>query len=250
VNARDAIEDVGHIRLGTSCCHLNAEAAAGHADAVPGDYVRLAIVDDGCGMAPEVLARIFEPFYTTKGVGHGTGLGLATVYGAVRQNHGFVGVTSVPGAGTTFEVYLPRHNGVQNAVRPRAEARPAPHGCETILVVEDEPAILRLITRALTAHGYTVLGAAGPAEALRLSTEHRQAVHLLVTDLVMPDMNGHDLAARLQSTRPAMRHLFMSGYAGTTNARLLPGGGAAEFIAKPFAVSEFATKVREVLDGV
>ena len=172
----------------------------------------LAVSDDGCGMDKETLAHIFEPFFTTKGVGKGTGLGLATVYGIVKQNNGFINVYSEPGQGTTFTIYLPRHAGKAEQARTEGAAEPAARGHETILLVEDEPAILKLTTRMLEQLGYTVLAASTPGEAIRLAREHAGEIHLLMTDVVMPEMNGRDLARNLLSLYPHLKCLFMSGY--------------------------------------
>ncbi|MCX5742784.1 MAG: PAS domain S-box protein [Proteobacteria bacterium] len=245
INARDAIADVGRILLSTSNITLDAAGSAAHVDALPGDYVRLTVVDTGRGMTPEVLARIFEPFFTTKAIGEGTGLGLATVYGAIRQNHGFITVASTPEEGTTFEVYLPRGTRVHEAAALATSVAALPRDHETVLVVEDEPSLLRVTTRALVSLGYVVLGAGGPAEATRIALAHGGAIDLLLTDVVMPQMNGRDLAAQLTSARPGLKALFMSGYSG----QLLGAVAMERLLAKPFSLGALATAVRAVLDG-
>ncbi|MEO7996998.1 MAG: PAS domain-containing protein [Gemmatimonadaceae bacterium] len=249
VNARDAITGVGQVTLSTGNCTFDETFAEEHADAAPGDYVKLSVGDNGSGMSAEVMARIFEPFFTTKDVGEGTGLGLATVYGAVRQNRGFVTVSSIVGTGTVFDIYLPRHFGDHEVVAAPRPAVPAPRGRETILVVEDEAAVLQMIDKALTAQGYTVLMTARAADALAVVASHAGDIHLLLTDVVMPELSGVDLAERLIAVRPRMRVLYMSGFARDRN-----GGGESlaagrQFLAKPFTVGTLAAKIREVLDA-
>jgi CheY-like chemotaxis protein len=199
-------------------------------------------------MDPETLAHVFEPFFTTKPVGAGTGLGLATVYGIVKQNRGFIEVRSAPGTGTTFRIFLPRVAG--DVTAPAAGAAPSerPGGFETILLVEDEAVVSRTVRRVLEKYGYAVLSAATPDEARRLAAGHPGEIHLLLTDIIMPDMNGQELAVHLMAQRPLMKRLFMSGYTGT-----IIGAGSVfnedrEFLAKPFSREELAQKVREVLD--
>ena len=247
VNARDAIADVGAITVATTNCTVDAEFAA-HISAKLGDYVRLTVRDNGCGMDEGILARVFEPFFTTKAVGVGTGLGLSTVYGAVRQNDGFVTVASEPGLGATFEVYLPRFVGTIPIEVPPVAGAAAGTCWETILLAEDEPSILKLASKVLTTAGYTVLAAATPEEALRLAAEHSGEIHLLLTDVVMPGMNGQELARALLSLRPKLLRLFMSGYPADTMAEsgFLPEG--VSFIQKPFVVADLRAKVRETLD--
>jgi PAS domain S-box-containing protein len=247
VNARDAIADVGAVDIATTNCSLDAVFCAWHPDAVPGDYVRLSVGDDGCGMTREVLSRIFEPFFTTKAVGQGTGLGLATVYGAIRQNNGFITAVSAPNKGTTFDLYLPRHIGTTETAAP-AVVVPQMLGRETILVVEDEAAVLRMTTRTLEAHGYTVLAANGPDEAIRLAGEHAGAFDLLLTDVVMPGLNGWDLAETLLATHPKLKVLFMTGFAAATRPGHATPVDGAQFISKPFDLATMTSKVRAVLD--
>jgi PAS domain S-box-containing protein len=249
VNARDAIAGVGKVTIETENATLDNAYCAEHLGFVPGDYVRLAVSDDGCGMDKDTQARLFEPFFTTKPMGHGTGLGLSTVYGIVKQNHGFINVYSEPGVGTTFTIYLPRHTHEGESAQAARTADLASGGQETVLVVEDDVAVLQVTTRMIAGQGYMVLAASTPAEAIRLATEHAGAIHLLVTDVVMPEMNGRDLARDLLDRCPNMKCLFTSGYP----ADLIADQGALDagvhFINKPFSVRDLAAKVRQVLDG-
>jgi two-component system cell cycle sensor histidine kinase/response regulator CckA len=250
VNARDAIADVGSMTISTSNCVIDAPAclALTHRDATPGEYVRLTVSDSGCGMSSEVLEQIFEPFFTTKAVGEGTGLGLSTVYGALRQNNGFITVVSAPDQGTTFDIYLPRCECRMQVAETSGATALAPSGRETVLLVEDDPAVLRMTTKALEERGYTVLCAGGPGEAIRTADEHAGEIDLLLTDVIMPEMNGRDLVDTLLSTRPRLKYLFMSGFPARGSSGHHTLMEAAHFIAKPFALMTFAAKVREVLD--
>ena len=247
VNSRDAISDSGSITIETGNCTLDQDYCAAHQGSVDGEYVRLLVGDDGCGMDKQTLSHIFEPFFTTKQVGLGTGLGLATVYGAVKQNNGYINVDSKPGAGTAITIYLPRHR--DKSERPHLEgAAPAGRGRGTILLVEDEPAILKMTMEILQKQGHTVLAAATSTEAVRLAREHPGEIHLLITDVVMPDMNGRSLAQKLVSLYPRLKCLFMSGYTADVIAHqgmLEPG---TQFIQKPFSIRELAEMVHTTLD--
>ena len=248
VNARDAIAGVGKVTIETGNVCFDEAYCANHAGSVSGDYVMLAVSDNGCGMDEETMRNLFDPFFTTKEVGKGTGLGLATVYGIVKQNNGYINVYSEPGRGTTFKIYLPRHGaGVVEAEPARSTDFHLGRG-ETVLMVEDEPALLAMGKAMLEKLGYTVLGAADPAQALRLAHEHTGEIHLLMTDLVMPQMNGRDLAERLMSDRPAMKCLFMSGYTANVIAHHGVLDARVHFIQKPFSIKDLGAKVREVLD--
>jgi PAS domain S-box-containing protein len=250
VNSRDAISGQGRITIATANQPLDAAACTQFAEAVPGDYVLLGVSDTGCGMTKEVLARIFEPFFTTKGVGQGTGLGLATVYGIVKQNHGFITVQSHPDKGTAFHIFLPRHAGATDAAQAQAQAVELPRSKgETVLLVEDELTILSLSRRLLERLGYTVLVANSPLAALRLAGKHDDKIHLVVTDVVMPEMSGRELAQRLLAERPKLKTLFMSGYTADIIARQGVLEEGLNFIQKPFTSEALATKVRQVLDG-
>ena len=248
VNARHAISDVGVITIATANRVIDDAFCAVHADAMPGHYVRLTVQDTGCGMDAVTLSRIFEPFFTTKPRGEGTGLGLASVYGAVRQNDGFITVDSTPGQGTTFAIYLPRDTSWLAAVHRSGAVEAVGRGTETVLLVEDEPAMLRLVTRSLGGQGYTVLAADGPSAALRLAEEHPGDIHLLLTDVVMPAMNGRDLAAAIRKVRPGIRQLFMSGHAADVITHRGMLQHEVPFIQKPFVPGTLAVRVREVLD--
>jgi len=248
VNARDAIGDVGRITIETGNTVLDATDCADHPGFVPGEFVLLSVSDNGQGMEKEVLDHIFEPFYTTKEVDKGTGLGLATVYGIVTQNNGFINVDSVPGQGTTVNIYLPRHTGVVDN-KPPEDRVPAPEGRgETILVVEDDLSILDLTREMLSSLDYHVLAADKPARALELSETHTGRIHLLVTDVIMPEMNGRELAAQLQARDTNMKCLFMSGYTADVIAPhgvLEPG---VRFIQKPFSRTDLAAAIRQILE--
>lgn len=247
VNARDAIKGVGSITIATGNASFDDTYCTHHAEFKPGDYAMLTVSDSGCGMEEETLGRIFEPFFTTKEVGLGTGLGLSTVYGIVKQNHGFVDVSSKIGEGTTFKIYLARHRG-QAADAPTEDNRELPKSMgETVLVVEDETAVLELVRGILERLGYTVLTACAPAEAMRLVSEHAGEIDLLVTDVILPELTGKELAEQIRSKRPAMKCLFMSGYTQDVIAYRGMLEEGAQFIMKPFSMRGLANKVRAVL---
>ncbi len=248
VNARDAITNVGTITIATANCPLDHDILGRSPDARPGEFVRLTVRDTGCGMDAAMFDQIFEPFFTTKRMGMGTGLGLATVYGTVRQNDGFITVDSTPGIGTTFEVFLPRALAVLNEPRAEAVNVVSRSGRETVLVVEDEPAILRLIAQILGSRGYTVLPAGTPGEAESVARAHPHPIHLLLTDVIMPEMNGSDLATKLAVDHPRMRSLFMSGYTSDVIAKHGVLEDGVSFLQKPFSIGSLAEKVREALD--
>lgn len=249
VNARDAIADVGTLIIETGNAVFNAADCAKHADLLPGEYVLLAVSDNGCGMDKETSEKIFEPFFTTKEVGQGTGLGLATVYGIVKQNNGFINVYSEPGRGTTFRIYLPRYLGpVTIDGETATEEIPKGRG-EIVLLVEDEPTLLEMTKQILEMLDYNVLAAASPGEAILLSDAHDGVIQLLMTDVVMPGMNGRDLAERIRSVRPEMKCLFTSGYTADIIAHHGVLDEGVQFIQKPCSIKELAIKVREVLAG-
>ncbi|MBU0966788.1 MAG: PAS domain S-box protein [Proteobacteria bacterium] len=249
VNARDAITGVGKITIETQTVTFDEAYCAEHPGFIPGDFVLLAFSDDGHGMDKEILGKIFEPFFTTKGVGQGTGLGLATVYGVVKQNNGFINVYSEPGQGSTFKIYLPRHAAKEEETRKESPAAPDAQGDETILLVEDEAAILRIARLMLENLGYRVLSASTPGNAITVAREHAGEIHLLLTDVVMPEMNGRDLAKKLISLYPELRSLFMSGYTGNVIAHHGILGEGINFIQKPFSMQALAVKVREALES-
>ena len=249
VNARDAIGGVGKLTIETANCTFDDDYCATHAEVVPGDYVKLAVTDDGCGMDKATQDRLFEPFFTTKDLGKGTGLGLATVYGIVKQNNGFIKVDSEPGKGTTFEICLPRHvAGKAATVQSDPLTGPVARGRETILVVEDEPAILRMTKTMLERLGYAVLTASTPGEAIRVAGAHTDVIHLLITDVVMPEMNGRDPAKNLLTLYPALKRLFMSGYTADVIAHHGVLDEGVHFIQKPFSKKDLAARVSEALE--
>jgi PAS domain S-box-containing protein len=249
VNARDAIAGVGQLTIETGNICFDAAYCAEHTDFAPGEYVMLVVSDDGCGMDAETLAKIFEPFFTTKGVGEGTGLGLATVYGIVKQNGGFISARSEPGKGATFNVYLPQDDSGTASTRSEDTAEPTGRGSETIVLVEDELSILKVTKIMLQQQGYTVLAATTPGEAIALVRAHGGAVDLLLTDVVMPEMNGRDLARNLMSISPGLKCLFMSGYTADVIAHHGVLEEGMHFIQKPFARQDMTMKVREALGG-
>ncbi|MGH7319597.1 MAG: ATP-binding protein, partial [Candidatus Rokuibacteriota bacterium] len=248
VNARDAMPRGGVLSIETGNVELGEEFVHRHAGARPGRYVMMAIRDTGIGMGPEVLAHLFEPFFTTKEPGKGTGLGLATVYGIVKQHEGYIGVESQPGGGTTFTIYLPRVDEAIRGLEPSAERPKLAAASETILLVEDEDALRVLACEILQKAGYTVLEARHGVEALARHEPHAGAIHLLLTDVVMPEMSGRALADRLVVARPGIRVLYMSGY--TADAIVHHGvlESGIHLLLKPFTPDALMRKVREVLD--
>lgn len=246
-NAREAMPQGGVLTIAVDLVTLGEEKSPRLADLAPGRYACLAVQDTGVGMTEEVQARIFEPFFTTKGLGKGKGLGLATVYGIVKQHEGGIDFVSAPGQGTTFYLYFPL---VEEAERtyPQETLQSLQKGQETILVVDDEPMVRRLVVRTLTRLGYTVLDAANAEEALRLVGEHKGEINLLLTDVVMPQINGRMLAIHLRNKYPRLKTLYMSGYPEETlgaNGRLEKGEG---FIQKPFSTQALANAIRDLLD--
>jgi PAS domain S-box len=249
VNARDAMPRGGRVTIETANISLDAQTAAKHVAVIPGEYVMLAVSDTGNGMDQETQARIFEPFFTTKEVGKGTGLGLSTVYGIVKQSGGNIWVYSEPGFGTVFKVYLPRiDDATANNIAKQAQESNAPRGTETILLVEDEDVVRGLTRKILMQAGYTVLDARSGDEAIRLCATHAGPIDLLLTDVVMPEVSGKEVADRLLELRPTTRVLFMSGY---TDEAIVQHGvldANVKFIQKPFTWVGLTKKVREVLN--
>jgi len=248
VNARDAMPDGGGLVIETADVEPGVLDAGAQPGFPPAPQVLLAVSDSGCGMDAAIRARIFEPFFTTKEPGKGTGLGLATVFGIVQQSGGRIELDSEPGRGSSFRIYLPRAAGAANAPEPASAARAErPSGSETVLVLEDEPALRELVRTLLERGGYTVLVAEGVATALALVERHGGAIHLLLTDVVMPGLSGPEAAARLLALRPEARVLYMSGHAGDLIGRRgeLPAGAA--LLIKPFTEASLLRMVREVL---
>jgi PAS domain S-box-containing protein len=248
INARDAIGGQGRLVIEVANVTLSSHQALADAEVVPGEFVLLAVADTGHGMTREVLDHLFEPFFTTKDIGKGTGLGLATVFGIVKQNQGLIQVESTPGQGTTFRIYFPRSlaNSMNSSITPQI-SKPA-RGTETIVIVEDEENILHLVVLTLRKQGYQVIPALTPETALNLAAAHNGPVDLLITDIVMPGMNGRDLMEKLSATQPRMKSLFMSGY----TADVIAQHGALEaelhFLQKPFTIHSLLEKVRQILD--
>ncbi len=249
VNARDAMPKGGSLTIESANVMLDEAYCQPRIGATVGENVMIAVTDSGVGMSPEVLARLFEPFFTTKEPGKGTGLGLATCHGIISQHGGHIAVYSEPGRGTSFKIFLPRvAEKTASAVTPKAADAPGPVGTETILLAEDSKMIADLATAALREAGYTVLQAANGARALEMARAHVGPIHLLVTDVVMPEMSGSDLAEAMATLRPKTKVIYMSGYTEETVERHGVPGDGAHFIAKPFMTSVLLRKVREVLD--
>jgi len=248
VNARDAIVGVGKVTIETKMVTFDTAYCTDHHGFVPGEFVMLAVSDNGCGIDKETLNHIFEPFFTTKNSDKGTGLGLATVYGIVNQNNGFINIYSEPGNGTAFKIYLPRHEGDIIKIQ-REDTEKISMGCgEMILIVEDDPSILKLAWQILVGLGYTVLTAGTPEGAISLAKKHTGRIHLLITDVIMPEMNGHELANTLQSDFPDLKCLFMSGYTADTIAHHGVLDEGVDFIQKPFSKRDLAAAIRKILD--
>lgn len=249
VNARDAISGAGKISIETGNKRIDDAFCSHNVGITPGEYIRISVYDDGCGMDTHILENIFEPFFTTKGPGEGTGLGLSTVYGIVKQNQGSITVNSQTGQGSSFHIYLPRYQSEENETTPKDGDTTAPvMGHETVLIVEDEEAILSISQAILERLGYTVLTANSTSQALQKVVEHDGDIHLLLTDVVMPEMNGKDLAEKIKDHFPDIKILFMSGYTSNViaNNGILDDG--VTILQKPFSRMTLAVKVRETLD--
>ncbi len=250
INARDAISENGKLTIETENVVFDAAYCALHVGSRPGDYAMLAVSDNGSGMDKETLSHVFEPFFTTKGEGKGTGLGTATVFGIVKQNEGFINVYSEPGVGTTFRIYLPRFKAKGETLKAEAEQPALPRGTETVLVVEDEAGILELTRQLLEELGYRVLTASSPREAIRTYDERGNDIDLLISDVVMPDMNGRELVRRISATKAGVKYLFMSGYTADVIANQGVLDEGVNFIQKPFSIQQLAVRVREALTTI
>ena len=249
VNARDAMPDGGRLLVQTANVELDDTAVAHHPGVMPGRYALLSVTDTGTGMDEATRQRLFEPFFTTKEIGKGTGLGLATVYGIVRQSAGFIYVYSEPGLGTTFKVYFPAIEEEAPGFVPPTREPAFVGGTETVLLVEDQPELRMVAAEILRRHGYTVLEAIDGEEAVRVAGAAGGAIDALLTDVVMPGRGGRVLAASLLALRPSMRVVYMSGYADDTMLRHGIIDGELNFIQKPFSASSLLRKMREVLDS-
>ena len=252
LNSRDAMPQGGTLTIETSDSELDEHFARLHPEVRPGRYVMLAVSDTGTGIDPETQAHIFEPFFTTKPRGKGTGLGLFTVYGIVRQSNGHISVYSEPGKGTTFKIFLPRAEQPASEMMAKTEARGAAsllNGSETILVVEDDLAVRTVVRKFLEQNGYRVLEAENPARALQIADANEASIHLLLTDVVMPGMNGRQLAERLAAHCPQLKVLYMSGYTDNAMMSIDPPAPGIHFIGKPFSQEALLHKVREALDA-
>jgi two-component system, cell cycle sensor histidine kinase and response regulator CckA len=249
VNASDAIAGVGKITIETELISIDSETGTQNPEFLPGDYVVLSVSDDGSGMERDTMRKIFEPFFTTKEVGRGTGLGLAMVHGIVKQNNGIINVYSEPGQGTVFKIYLPRHTPESSQPEQSDAAAPAPRGHEVILLVEDEPSILDMTRLMLEGLGYQVLPASLPGEAISIAKTNNGKIRLLLSDVIMPEMNGCDLAQRLRSLYPKIRCLFMSGFSGDIISHRGILDEDIHFIQKPFSLHNLSVKIRQILDS-
>jgi CheY-like chemotaxis protein len=248
VNARDAMPQGGTLTIATANVVLDAAFVRRHVGSVPGRYVSLSVDDTGCGMTPDVLAHVFEPFFTTKGLGQGTGLGLSTVYGIVKQSGGYITAESRPAVGTIVTIYLPRVDDPITSQEAKTPSVATLKGTETILLVEDDESVRVLMRKMLEEYGYTVLPALDVDDAIAIEARHRGAIHLLVSDIIMPRLNGAVLAQRVVRRRPAIQLLYVSGFANQVAIDHGVISSSASFLQKPFAAETLATKVREQLD--
>jgi two-component system sensor histidine kinase EvgS len=248
INARDAIANVGNLTIETENVTLDETYCANHAGFHAGQYVLLAVSDTGCGISKDVIGLIFEPFFTTKELGKGTGLGLATVYGIVKQNNGFINVYSEPDDGTTFRIYLPSVQPFEAAVNPATIQQNSLRGDEIILLVEDDEIILDIGRTILEKYGYTVLWASTPQQAMAIAQNHVDKIHLLITDVIMPGMNGQELMTRMLAIKPELHTLFMSGYTANVIAHHGVLDKGVNFLQKPFSVKTLVEMVRKILD--
>jgi nitrogen-specific signal transduction histidine kinase len=249
INARDAMPQGGTLTIGTCNIDLDEEQCLQYPGCKPGSYVAITMTDTGSGMTPEVKARIFEPFYTTKEVGKGTGLGLAMVYGIVKQSDGYIAVDTTVGVGTTFKIFLPCVSDTEDSSRPDDGETLPRRGNETVLLVEDEEGVRKLARLILEMHGYKVLEASSGREAINLENTHVGPIHLLITDVVMPEISGRQLVESLLPRHQGLKVLYMSGYTDDAIVRHGVMDASDSFLQKPFSLPSLAKKVRDVLDG-
>src|SRR5207249_2552963 len=249
VNARDAMPEGGQLTLETQNVELDEDFVRLHVGSAPGPHVLLTVTDTGTGMDATTQARIFEPFFTTKGPGHGTGLGLAMVYGVVKQSGGYIAAGSEVGKGTTFRIYLPQVTETTEAAVSKKPQQDRKQGSETILLVEDDAAVRELVSAMLTAKGYNVLVSQQPQDVGTICERHSGRIHLLLTDMVLPGMSGREIAKHIGALRPDVKILFMSGYTDEALAHSHGFEGEFEFLQKPFSAVTLTSKVREVLDA-
>jgi two-component system cell cycle sensor histidine kinase/response regulator CckA len=250
INARDAIADVGKVTIETDVRTFDRAYCEMHPDALEGRYAMLAVSDDGCGMDRATLVHVFEPFFTSKGVGEGTGLGLATVYGIVRQNRGFINVYSEPGHGTTFRIYLPVLEDLDESEDDLSTIRPvAAPDREVVLLVEDDLSMLTMGRHMLEQLGYRVLPSSKPVEALAMAAEHEARIDLLITDVIMPEMNGAELARRVADIHPEAIPVFMSGYTANVIAHHGVLDEGVHFLQKPFSLAQLSVALRDILQS-
>lgn len=246
VNARDALPNGGRLTIGAANVELSEGDSRLQVGATPGQYVAVSVSDNGIGMSKETLTHVFEPFFTTKAPERGTGLGLATVYGIVQQNGGFITVDSELGRGSTFKIYLPRMVR-EDETEVGAAPRPASAGAGTILLVEDDELVRQVTTAALESIGYTPLVATGPEEALRLCAERGAEIKLMLTDVVLPGITGAEVQDQARAILPQIKTLYMSGYASDVIARHGVLNKGVHFIQKPFSIEELGKKIAETL---
>jgi CheY-like chemotaxis protein len=250
VNARDAMPNGGKLVIETANVNIDYTYTASHPLMKAGPYVQLVVSDNGTGMDAETQAHIFEPFFTTKAKGKGTGLGLATVYGIVKQSGGFIWVYSEVGTGTSFKIYLPRVSQTEEHVGASRPSADVPMGTETVLLTEDEQDVREIAREFLESGGYRVIEAKDGAEAIRLASKHRGEIHLLVTDMVMPGMTGQELAVRLQSEHPGLSVVFMSGYSEHAATEMADADPSVRLLTKPFSRAAILKAVGEILRGL
>jgi len=249
INARDAIGEIGEVIIETSAVVIDEEKCRNNIGYLPGEYILITVSDNGCGMSKDTLSRLFEPFFTTKDIGKGTGLGLATVYGVVKQNNGFIDVYSEPGRGSIFKIYLSEYNGLTEVVSEQVSDPLHKVESHIALLVEDEPAIANLTKRMLKRLGYEVLLAGTPSDALKIARRQTEGIQLLLTDVIMPEMNGMSLASELKKIFPDLKCLFMSGYTANILGDNSLGIGHSQFLPKPFSIKELSAKVKEVVES-